>query len=438
MSVPRTYRVHTLGCKLNQSDSAAIAGQLRARGFAPASENETPGVVIINTCTVTAASDREARRLMRRSRRDAPDCRIVVTGCYAERDRRALEATPGIDAIVGHSDRARVPEILDKLAEEAEPGSADDLPACREAEDLPWADFGERTRALLKIQDGCDLPCSYCIIPRVRGASRSVDPATLESALTRLAARGYAEIVLTGVNTGAYGRDLTPRASLDALLDRLVKVQGLGRLRLNSLEPRTVTAPIVARLAGDARLARHLQIPLQSGSDPVLRRMRRNYGTDDYRALLERLRAAVPEIGLGADVIAGFPGETDAAFEETCRYIEASPLNYLHVFSYSDRPGTAASAMDGHVPEPVAHERAARLRALGAARAAAFRRAMVGRTLPTLILRERLADGRQRGLTDNFLDVAIAAAPASIGTIVPATIVAADGARAVAEPAASH
>jgi threonylcarbamoyladenosine tRNA methylthiotransferase MtaB len=435
--LPRTYRVVTLGCKLNQFDSASIEGQLRARGFHEAEGGETAGVYVVNTCTVTKNADREARQLARRGRRENPGCRLLVTGCYAERDREGLARTAEIDEIVGHSDRERIPAILDRIAAEAAPPEARSI-ACVEAAGgaAPGAadllHFGDHTRAFLKIQEGCDLSCSYCIIPKVRGASRSIAPELLEEAVLALTARGYREIVLTGVNTGDYGRDLTPRTTLAALLARLLRTPCLGRLRLNSLEPRTVTREIVDLLADEGGLARHLQVPLQSGCDATLKRMYRNYRTSDYRTTVETLRARLPGIGLGADVIVGFPGESDEEFEETYRFIASSPLNYLHVFSYSDRPGTPASGHSGHVRPEEVRERSARLRALGDDLGLRFRRGFVGSVLEVLPFAVRRADGRLRALSGNFIEVALHADDSVAHRLIPVRIDHADEADTLA------
>jgi threonylcarbamoyladenosine tRNA methylthiotransferase MtaB len=425
--LPRTYKVVTLGCKLNQFDSASIEGQLRARGFREAEGEESAGIYVVNTCTVTENADREARRLARRGRRENPGCRLLVTGCYAELDRDALARIAGIDEIIGHSDRERIPAVLDRIATEAAPAEAREIACIEEATSTAAGStgplhFGDRSRAFLKIQEGCDLSCSYCIIPKVRGASRSIAPGLLERAVVALTARGYREIVLTGVNTGDYGRDLTPRTTLAELLRRLLRTPGLGRLRLNSLEPRTVTPEIVDLLAGEAGLARHLQVPLQSGSDATLKRMYRNYRTSDYRRTLEALRARVADIGLGADVIVGFPGESDGDFEETHRFIASSPLNYLHVFSYSDRPGTPASRLPRHASPAEVRDRSARLRALGEDLGLGFRRGFVGRTLEVLPFAERRSDGRLRALATNFIEVALDADDTVVHRLTPARI----------------
>jgi len=419
-----TYRIVTLGCKLNQADSSALEARLRGLGLQRAGTAALPespaDIVVLNTCTVTRGADREARQLSRRLRRENPRAALILTGCYAERDRAALMALPGIDHVVGMQGQAPAVEAIAAAALGLTPPAAGtDAAAGRRLD--PAIDLGrfgstaacdpaeaDRTRAYLKIQDGCDLRCSYCIIPSVRGASRSLPPGEVVRRIAEMTGSGYREIVFTGVNTGDYGSDLAPKVPLHGLLEQALGVPGLGRLRLNSLEPRTVTREIMALLRGaGAPLARHLQVPLQSGCDAVLARMRRNYRTADYARVMETLRAAVPDIGLGADVIVGFPGETEAEFEASFRFIERSPLNYLHVFSYSSRPGTPAAAMPGPVDPAAIRDRSARLRALGGALGERFRRGFLGRELPVLTLREVRPDGRVRALSDNFIDLGL-------------------------------
>jgi threonylcarbamoyladenosine tRNA methylthiotransferase MtaB len=425
-----TYRIVTLGCKLNQADSSAIEARLRALGLTrlpatpgegappgvdggpgePAATRASADVVVLNTCTVTGSADREARQIARRLRRSNPGALLLATGCYAQRDPSGLAQAAAIDHVLGMRDQAvEIARLITAALGErlgAAPGDLDPLGAT--AGCVPRAGDADRTRVYLKIQDGCDLHCSYCIIPSVRGESRSVPPATVLGEIERLIAAGYREIVFTGVNSGDYGKDLDPPLRLRRLLERAVEMPGLGRLRLNSLEPKTVGEDLIAFLAGCGdRVAPHLQIPLQSGCDSVLARMRRPYRTADYAGVVGALRRALPSIGLGADVIAGFPGETEEEFETTLRFIESSPLNYLHVFSYSARPGTRAAALDGRVPPGVVKERSTRLRELGRLLSLRFRRSLVGRTVEVLTLREVRPDGRLRALSGNFVDLGL-------------------------------
>jgi threonylcarbamoyladenosine tRNA methylthiotransferase MtaB len=424
-----TYRIVTLGCKLNQADSAALDARLLSLGMSRRAAEDCADLVILNTCTVTSGADREARQIARRLRRENPEATLVATGCYAERDRSGLAAAAGIDHVVGMRDQVdRIGAIAARLLDlPLDPGALTTGPFGETAACDPLEAEAGRTRAYLKIQDGCDLRCAYCIIPSVRGGSRSLEPDEVLRRMARLTGAGYREIVFTGVNTGDYGRDLPSPLRLHDLIERALALPGLGRLRLNSLEPRTVTPAIVRLMAeSDGRLARHLQIPLQSGCDAVLARMRRNYRTADYAAIAGRLRAAAPSIGLGADVIAGFPGESDREFEATCRFIEDSPLNYLHVFSWSPRPGTPAAALPDRAAPDVIRERSARLRAIGRSLSRRFRASFIGRTLPVLTLRAARPDGRLRALSDNFIDLGID--PPDRGTsglvnrLLPATI----------------
>jgi threonylcarbamoyladenosine tRNA methylthiotransferase MtaB len=431
------FHTVTLGCKLNQFDSAGIEGELARRGLTPEPDPSRADVVVVNTCTVTANADAEARRLIRSIRRSNAGCRLLVTGCYAERDPAVLAAIPGVDRVFGNRDKLRLPRLLDELG--IAPGDGPSAPhttlareiggdrGCEGADALPAAvHFGDRSRAFLKIQEGCRLACSYCIIPAVRGPSRSVPGGAIERSLGALFAAGYHEVVLTGVNTGDWGRDLDPPSTLAALVRRLAATCGPGRrIRLNSLEPLTVTDEIVEILASEPAVARHLQVPLQSGSASVLRRMRRNYRLDQYAARLAAVRAAAPDAGLGADVIVGFPGETDREFDETCEFVAASPLSYLHVFSWSPRPGTSAAALDGRVEPATVRRRSQRLRALGDDLGHRFRRRFEGARCEAVVLAPR-EDGCLRALTGNFVEVAIAcsarAGALPRGAIVPIRI----------------
>jgi len=414
------YHVATLGCKLNQFDSAAIESRLASRGMARSEDPSRARVVVVNTCTVTSAADSQSRQAIRRIRRENPGCVLIVTGCYAQRDAAALRKIPGVDAVVGLPGEREIPEIVARLA----PGALAE-PSCADRTGDPLPFFSDRTRAFLKIQEGCDLRCSYCVIPSVRGGSRSVGPGAVARRVSLLVAAGHREIVFTGVNTGDYGKDLDPPTTLAALLRLTCEAPGLGRLRLNSVEPRCVTEDLVEVMAISGRIAPHLQVPLQSGSDPVLARMRRPYRARDYRRVLESIRKRIPGAGLGADVIVGFPGETEEDFRRTRDLIASSELNYLHVFSFTPRPGTPAAAMPGTPKGDVIRERNAELRALGADLSRRFRSSFLGRELEVLGLREILPGGRVRGLSGNFIDVELEAdADSVVNRIVRARVIA--------------
>jgi threonylcarbamoyladenosine tRNA methylthiotransferase MtaB len=414
------FHTITLGCKLNQFDSAVIEGELLRRGYRPIATVAGAAVVVVNTCTVTHKADAEARRLIRGVRRRNPDCKLLVTGCYAVADATALRSIEGVDVVFGNRDKRRLGAILDDLGIEGGEACPSTAPAPH---------FGGKSRALLKVQEGCRLVCSYCVVPQVRGPSRSVQPLEVERAALGMFASGYREIVLTGINTGDYGLDLDPPTDLETLLRRLLSSCGPNRIRLNSLEPLSVTDGIIDLMSSDPRLAPHLQIPLQSGSDAVLQRMRRNYRSRDYRGLLRRLRKAIPHIGLGADVIVGFPGETDEEFRQTHELIADSPLNYLHVFAWSPRKGTAAAGLPDRVPGPVIKQRSARLRGLGELLSLRFRKSFEGRRLDAVVL------GRSKALTGNYIEVVLEERAASPGDLVGIRIrhVTEEGALAVVE-----
>jgi threonylcarbamoyladenosine tRNA methylthiotransferase MtaB len=424
--VTRRYYLETLGCKLNRADSERLARELAGRGMQPAGRPEEADLLVVNTCTVTGRADADGRQALRRLARTHPGAHLVAMGCYARRDPAALAALPGVKLVAGGADPAPVVEE----ARRAFPG---DLSLRMEPYHAAPVGGG-RTRALLKVQDGCNLTCSYCIIPSVRGRSRSIPAGELEASLTRLVAAGFAEVVLTGVNTGDYGNDLPDSPDLLGLLRRLTRVPGLGRLRLNSLEPRTISADLVQFLASTDKVAPHLQVPLQSGSDRMLQRMRRNYRSALYRGVLESLARAIPDIGLGADVIVGFPGESDEDFAATEALVREAPLTYLHVFSYSARPGTDAAELDEAVPSPVIKARVAQLRGLAAAKGAAFRKRYVGRVLSAVTLEDRRQDGSLRALTGNFFEVALPAGSVAGNRLVDVRVLATDasGARGVA------
>jgi threonylcarbamoyladenosine tRNA methylthiotransferase MtaB len=427
-----SFHTITLGCKLNQFDTAAIEGELRRRGFEPTGDEARAGVVVINTCTVTHRADSEARRLIRSVRRRNPGCRLLVTGCYAEADREALAALPGVDRVFGNREKDRFSPILDELGIFERPDGETDRGCDGAPEDGAALHFGDRTRAFLKIQQGCRLACAYCIIPQVRGPSRSVAPDRVARGLAGLLDAGHREVVLTGVNSGDYGLDLSPPTDLAALLRDLLAICGPNRIRLNSLEPLTVTDEIISLMAADPRLAPHLQIPLQSGDSTILRRMRRNYRLETYLERVERLRERVPHAGIGADVIVGFPGETDASFRRTCELVERSPLNYLHVFSWSPRTGTPAASMDDRVSPHRIRERSATLRAIGEQAGLRFRRGFLDRELDAIVLGPR-ADGALRALTGNFIEVVLPRDAATRGEPVRVRVRAVDGSETRAE-----
>jgi threonylcarbamoyladenosine tRNA methylthiotransferase MtaB len=408
----------TLGCRLNQVDTQEIQASLEARGFRTVAFEEPADVVVVNSCTVTARAEFSDRQMIRRAARHSPGGRIVVTGCWAQTSPADAAALPEVDLVVGNGDKHRLPDLVERLLAEQAAAGAAPLPVSGAGDaPIPAAGRGRgpaRSRAFLKIQDGCQHRCAFCIVPFARGPSRSVDPTALVERVRGLVEAGHPEVVLTGIDMGHYGADLVPRTSLAALLRRITEVPALRWLRLSSVLPAYFTPELIEVVTTSPVLVPHLHVPLQSGSDRVLRAMRRPYNAALYRRLVERLSAALPELGLGTDVIAGFPGETDADFEATLALVDALPFSYLHVFPYSERKGTeaprlVASGARAPIAERVVARRARALGARGRAKQQAFRRRLVGGVAEVLVLETRhRTSGALVGLTGNYVEVVFA------------------------------
>ncbi len=398
----RTAAIATLGCKTNQFESSAMEERLKEAGFAMVPFDQGASLVIINTCTVTAATDSQSRNLVRRARRLNAGCRVVVTGCYAQVDPEALRAIPGVSVVLGNAEKKDFLNYLDETPEQVVEVS--DIGQQKEAVALSLTSFSERSRAFVQIQNGCDAYCSYCIIPYARGRSRSVAADEVVAQVGRLAGSGYAEIVLTGIHIGGYGADLAPATSLLELVRRIETETSVARLRLGSVEPTEIPDELIAQVAGSSTLCPHFHIPLQAGDDAVLKRMNRHYGTAFFRSLVGRIHRSVPEAAIGLDVIVGFPGESEEEYDNTYRLIEDLPVSHLHVFPFSRRPGTPAAAMPGQLSGDIIKERAARLRALGEKKNRQFAERFIGQTLE-VIVESGQADGVCRGVSRNYLTV---------------------------------
>ena len=424
MSAPVTVALATLGCRLNQVESQEIGSLLEGRGFRVVEPGADAQVYVINTCTVTGRADFSDRQLIRRIARENPEAYLVVTGCYAQTDPDAAAAIAGVDLVVGNQEKYHLPDLLGSLTKRPRPEVAvADIGGAREVPIAPFARMAGRSRAFVKIQDGCQHRCAFCIVPAARGRSRSQEPKVVLDQVRALAKAGYLDVTLTGVDIGHYGWDLYPRTTLAALLRELAEVEGLRWLRLSSVLPSYFTPELFDAVTTVPVMAPHLHLPLQSGSDRVLRLMRRPYHTGMYQALVDRLSAAIPDLGLGADVIVGHPGETEEDFEATMRVVEALPFSSLHVFAYSDRKGTEAARRADHVTAAVIRERSGRLRRLGALKSLAFRRGLVGRRRDAVVLAARdRRTGLLAGLTDNYVEV-LFEGPDTLGRrVVPLTI----------------
>jgi threonylcarbamoyladenosine tRNA methylthiotransferase MtaB len=410
MSAPVTVALTTLGCRLNQVESQEMGALLEGRGFRVVPAGSHAQVHVVNTCTVTGRADFSDRQAIRRITREDPGAFLVVTGCFAQTDPDAVAALPGVDLVVGNQEKYRLPDLLDSLVKRPRPAVA--VADIRQARAVPIAPIARgssmsgRSRASVKIQDGCQHRCAFCIVPAARGGSRSQEPKVVLDQVRALAEAGYPDVTLTGVDIGHYGWDLYPRTSLAALVRSLAGVDGLRWLRLSSVLPSYFTADLIDAVTTLPVVAPHLHLPLQSGSDRVLRLMRRPYHTGMYRDLVYRLAAAIPGLGLGADVIVGHPGETDEDFEATLALVASLPFSYLHVFAYSDRKGTEAAGRPGHVPAGVIRERSQRLQRLEREKSHAFRRALVGRARQVLVLdASDRRTGLLAGLTSNYVEV---------------------------------
>jgi threonylcarbamoyladenosine tRNA methylthiotransferase MtaB len=426
-----TFYIEQFGCRATQADGAALERQLLERGCTPARSASAAEIVVVNTCTVTASADAQARDAIRKLHAANPGVRVIVTGCYAQRAPEELSRLPGVAWVVGNSHKPQIPGLIEAASPRPESSRSNGLlplsaillasqPELQPSAGILIGDIfaqqtllttpvfggeGNHTRPTLKIQDGCNSRCSFCIIPFVRGKSRSLPPDAVICELHKLSEAGYREIVLSGINLGTYGRDLSPRVELEDLLRRILDETPVERLRVSSIEPMDVTQDLVEFFASTERLAQHFHMPLQSGSDRILAAMHRWYRAEHYARRVELIRERLPHAAIGADVIAGFPGETEEDYAATLAFIEALPFTYLHVFSYSTRPGTKAASLPNHVPGAVIKRRARELRALGERKAAAFRQSQMGRELRVLTLHaaEEGSSGHTPALSSNYL-----------------------------------
>ena len=401
-----SFAIRNFGCRVNQAEAFDWAEELQRRGLRFEPDPERADIVVVNSCTLTVRADRDVRKFVRGLLRGHPGARLVVTGCLAERDPGAFAGLPGVGTIVPNAAKDSLPDLIAPLAGEraAEPGAG------IAPEGRPF-----RARALLKVQDGCDGACRFCVIPSVRGRSASVPlDAAVDRARAR-AARGFGEIVLTGIHLSSWGRDLEPRQSLTDLLAALDALPGDFRVRLSSLDPRLMPAPFLDFLGSSRRVCPHFHLSLQHASAGILRAMGRAAAPGEYEELLAALRARAPEAAIGADILVGFPGETDKDFRELEAFLAEAPLAYFHVFAYSPRPGTAGEA-EGGVPSRIKAGRARRLRGLSRAKWAAYRAAFVDRELDGIVVRE----GRPEAvvLTPNYIDVRVPGDAAARGRAV--------------------
>lgn len=423
--------IATLGCKTNQFESAAMIEQFTRGGYAVVDFTEAADIYVVNSCTVTARTDAETRRLIRRARRLNPLARIVATGCYAQVSPEELASMPEVDVVLGNSEKLDTLLVAD---------AAKDMVADAGAEQgispLQLTSFAEHTRAFLQVQNGCNSFCSYCIVPYARGRSRSVAADEVLAGIQRLVDNDFREVVLTGIHLGAYGLDRAPFGSLEGLVRDILDTTTLQRLRIGSVDPNEFSDELIELCATSPRICHHFHIPLQSGSDSVLERMGRPYSAVQFSDLLGRIHGALPHAFIGSDIIAGFPGETDNEFAATCALVEALPFADLHVFPYSRRPRTRAADMPGHLPPALINQRAAHLRELAALKKAAFLKRAVGRELQVLGLQFDQATGLVKGISREYIQAEFSGTPEDLNIERRVRVTAIQAGRALCRPPA--
>lgn len=399
----QTVALHTLGCKLNFSETSTIGNEFLNNGFSIVDVKDKADVYVFNTCTVTENAEKECRQLVRRALRTNPDAYVIVTGCYAQLRPEEISAMPGVDAVLGSNEKFKIFSLL-KDFNKKELSCIYVSPN----EDLSYfgkassTDADSRTRAYFKIQDGCDYKCTFCTIPLARGKSRSMETDSVIKEFTNLINQGYKEIILTGVNVGDYGKNI--KTNFYQLLTKLVNINGDFRIRISSIEPNLLTDEIIELTKTSDKICKHFHIPLQSGSNNILKSMQRRYNVDDYRNLILKLKKQVPEIGIGVDVIVGFPGETEKEFMETYNFLLELPISYLHVFTYSERPDTKAILLKGSVEHSERKRRNNMLRILSDKKKNQFYNEMIGKDLEVLFETEA-EDGMVKGFSSNYVRV---------------------------------
>jgi threonylcarbamoyladenosine tRNA methylthiotransferase MtaB len=432
-----TFLIKTLGCKVNQFESETLEQALIDQGYLPAGGNgSSANLCIVNTCTVTQKASMQSRQAIRQAIRANPGARIVVTGCYAQTEPETIQSIAGVHDIVGHGDKLKIPEILSLTKAWKSTSSEEQITDKRRPLTLTvngkLSTFPEsrlqrshsRTRPFLKIQDGCNAFCSYCIVPYARGRSRSLPRESVLETIAGLKADGIHEVVLTGIHIGHYGLDLKPDICLTDLLAAIEAAGLMERIRISSIEPAEVSDELIDRVAGSRVFCRHFHIPLQSGDNDVLKRMNRPYTREMFHHLVCRIHDRIPDAAIGADVLVGFPGESDAAFDQTVSLIAALPITYLHVFPFSPRKGTPAHDFADQIPHSVVKTRCSTLRALGKAKKKSFYRCHIGKEVEILIegVRDEVT-GLLKGLTSNYIPVMVEGGDHFRNTLTKARII---------------
>lgn len=413
--------LHTLGCRLSQSETAMLGDRLTRQGYRLVEYGEETDLLVLNTCSVTENAEKDCRYAVRKTLRHSPHAFVAVTGCYAQTGAAQLQTVPGIDLIVGTQFKMNLPDYLPapaQLRKQPEPELRHSRTIDREDFVLPGTAYSDSTRALLKVQDGCDFMCSFCLIPFARGRERSRVAADVLREARELATHGYRELVLTGVNIGQYSYQ---GMELVDLLQALEAIPEVVRIRISSIEPTTIPPRLLQHMAASTKVCHYLHLPLQSGDDKILQAMNRRYGVQEYDELVEQALALMPDLGLGTDLMVGFPGEDEPAFANTMRIAGRLPFSYFHVFSYSSRPGTPAARLEPQTPPAVIRERSKTLAELSRTKALAFYQQQIGRTV-SVLFEQGERDGFRTGTTANFTRVAVPANTVAAGSIHPVTI----------------
>ena len=401
--------VYSLGCKVNQYESESIAGQLKSAGYTMVAWEEEADLYLVHTCAVTQQAVAKSRQQIHQAHRRNEQAQIVVMGCYAQLEPETIAAMPGVKFVVGTADRLN---LLQQLKEEEQQTTNQTVLSLVRPfeekeifEELPGSDQADYSRPMIKIQEGCNNYCSYCIIPYLRGPERSRTLQHVLQEATALAAQGYKEVVLTGINLSSWGRDFTPKSNLTQLLKALAIVEGLQRLRISSIEPLDVSEEFIDFVANEPKFCRHLHIPLQSGSDGVLQRMNRHYDTAYYRQLVSRLRERLPGLALTTDLIVGFPGETESEVAETLAFCREMQFSRMHIFRYSARKGTPAAKRPDQIPKEVQEMRSKQMRGLADQMAAAYAKTFIGKEVQVLLEENSSRNGLAEGYSDEYLRV---------------------------------
>ncbi len=430
----------TLGCRTNQHDTAEMATLLEEEGYSIVGAREPADVYVINTCTVTAKSDRQSRQAVKKSLAINDKALVVFTGCYAQMNPEDSLNLPGMDLVLGNADKLEIAAAIKNWRARNGDGSArlhmTDITRKREFRTIPVSEFHGKTKAFIKVQTGCDEKCSFCTVVHARGKSISESRQNIVHNVRHAVDSGFKEITLTGINLGTYGRDKSEPETFSSLVEEILKLEGAFRVRLSSINPMEIDDRLIDLMAENEKLCPHLHIPLQSGDDHILKRMRRNYDTRQYEDVVQRAAEKVPNLGLGADIIVGFPGETDAMFESTRAMVEKLPYSYLHVFTYSSRPKTEAERFHNDVPDKIKKERNRVLTELGKKKSVQFRKQFIGRTLNLLVETQRdKTTGQLKGHSENYIPVHIHGDDSPEGGAKPAVAQPEAAASAAAEPA---